>query len=373
VRDALVIGAGVVGAACAWQLAAAGMRVRVVDAGRAGGGATAAGMGHILLLDDSPAQFALTRYSQELLDELAGELPARVELNRCGTLWLAEDEEQLELARAKHARLREMGVASAVLDSAELTAEEPKLRPGLAGALLVPGDSVLYPPALAHWLLNAAVAAGARVDEGMAVTAVEAGALAACAVVAGGERIEAGVVVNAAGAAAAVLTPGLPVVPRKGHLVVTDRYPGICRRQLSELGYLRSAHTMDRESFAFVAQPRPGGQFVIGSTRELVGWDASVNRDLVARMLARAVWFLPALARLSVIRTWTGMRPATPDKLPLIGRWPELDGVWLAAGHEGLGITTALGTGRLLADLVTGRVPAIDPAPFAPARVLQEA
>jgi glycine/D-amino acid oxidase-like deaminating enzyme len=129
---------------------------------------------------------------------------------------------------------------------------------------------------------------------------------------------------------------------------------------------------MSDESVAFNVQPRATGQLLIGSSRELVGWDASLNRGILRRMLERAVEFIPRLAGLSALRSWTGFRPATPDALPLIGRWDQADGVWIAAGHEGLGITTALGTGRMLADLVTGREPAIDPAPFSPARIQAE-
>ncbi|MGH2899931.1 MAG: NAD(P)/FAD-dependent oxidoreductase [Solirubrobacteraceae bacterium] len=112
---------------------------------------------------------------------------------------------------------------------------------------------------------------------------------------------------------------------------------------------------------------------LIGSSRELVGWDGSINRSVLRQMLARATDFLPRIGALSIIRVWTGFRPATPDKLPLIGRWDPTPGLWIAAGHEGLGITTSLATGQLLADLVVGRSTAIDAAPFAPARVLAEA
>jgi glycine/D-amino acid oxidase-like deaminating enzyme len=140
-----------------------------------------------------------------------------------------------------------------------------------------------------------------------------------------------------------------------------------------ELGYLQSAHTMTTVSVAFNVQPRRTGQLLIGSSRELVGWDASLNRPLLGRMLARAAAFMPELASLSTIRSWVGFRPATPDKLPLIGAWEGVAGLWIAAGHEGLGITTSLGTGRLLVDLVLGRPPAFDPAPFAPGRALAAA
>jgi glycine/D-amino acid oxidase-like deaminating enzyme len=184
----------------------------------------------------------------------------------------------------------------------------------------------------------------------------------------GTTTLHADVVVNAAGAAAATLTPRLPVVPRKGHLVITERHRGFCRHQVVELAYLTSAHVMTGESVAFNVQPRATGQVLVGSSRELVGWNATVNRRVVGRMIDRACAFMPRLANLTAVRTWIGFRPATPDKLPLIGRWPGTPGLWIAAGHEGLGITTSLGTAALLADLVAGRDPAIDPLPYAPER-----
>ncbi|HEY5088305.1 MAG TPA: FAD-dependent oxidoreductase [Gemmatimonadaceae bacterium] len=363
--DAVVIGAGIVGAACAEALARAGMKVLVLDASFAGGGTTAAGMGHLVVMDDSPSQLALTAYSEKLWTTLAPELPRNVEYDGCGTLWIAEDEEQLDAVYPKQRIYEEHGVASEILSPTQLAEAEPRLRPGLAGALCVPGDGVIYPPNAAVALLQRAVANGALLREGVRVDAV-----GAREVLAGSERIACDCVINAAGAHASSLTPGIPIVPRKGHLVITDRYPGFCRHQLVELGYLASAHTMSAESVAFNVQPRATGQLLIGSSRELVGWDASINRAIVRKMLDRALDFMPGLALVSAIRTWAGFRPATPDKLPLIGAWEDTPGLWIATGHEGLGITTSLGTAHLLADLILGQEPAIDATPFAPSRVL---
>jgi glycine/D-amino acid oxidase-like deaminating enzyme len=178
------------------------------------------------------------------------------------------------------------------------------------------------------------------------------------------------VVVNAAGVDAPTLTPGLPIVPRKGHLVITDRHPPLCTSQLVELGYLHSAHAMGGASTAFNAQPRPTGQLLIGSSRELVGRDPAINRSLLHAMIQRAIAFIPALARCAGLRTWTGFRPATFDNLPLIGRWEAIDGLWIAAGHEGLGITLSLATAELIAAGVTHRTPPIDMTPFDPMRAM---
>jgi glycine/D-amino acid oxidase-like deaminating enzyme len=120
------------------------------------------------------------------------------------------------------------------------------------------------------------------------------------------------------------------------------------------------------ESVAFNVQPRATGEVVIGSSRQFGVKDGGVDEAVMSRMLARAAEYMPALAQLALIRTWTGFRPATPDNLPLIGPLPGRERVYVATGHEGLGITTSLGTGRIVADLLAGRQPAIDPTPYLP-------
>lgn len=360
--DAVIIGAGIIGAAVADALSAAGLRVRVLDETVPGCGATAAGMGHVVLMDGSPAQLALTALSRRLLDELAPHLPPSCEVDRCGTLWIAENEAELELARAKVATAAAAGSTAALIDSDELRRMEPALRAGLTGAAFIPGDSILSPPAVRDALLERARRRGARLVQAR-VTAVEPRA-----VVTDDSRIDAQYVVVAAGALAPRLLPALPIVPRKGYLALASGGPVRVRHQLVELGYMHSAHATAGASVAFNVQPRANGRLMIGSSRELVGFDASIDADIAARMLSRATAFIPDIAHMEISRTWCGFRPATPDNLPLIGAWDELPGVWIAAGHEGLGITAALGTARILADAMLGREPEIDILPFAPSR-----
>ena len=363
--DAIIVGAGIVGAACAAALAGDGLRVLVLDASAPALGTTAAGMGHLVVMDDSAEQLALTEYSTALWAAQSEALRVASELEWCGTVWVAEDETQLDAVHAKQRRYAEQGMTAFVLGERELAEAEPNLRRGLPGGLLVPADGVIYPPSAALALLLLAQERGAIVRDHTPVEAIVANGVRA-----GGSTLNAQIVVNAAGAEATRLTPGLPVIPRKGHLVITERHPGFCRHQVVELGYLASAHVMTDESVAFNVQPRVTGQVLIGSSRELVGWDSQINRRVLAKMIDRACAFMPGLASLSAVRTWTGFRPATPDKLPLIGRWPATPGLWIAAGHEGLGITTSLGTAALLADLIAGRTPTIDPLPYAPDRAI---
>ncbi len=366
--DAIIVGAGIVGAACAAALARDGRRVLVLDGAFASSGATAAGMGHLVAMDDSPAQLALTAYSVRLWAELARELPSAAEYQRCGTIWVAEDEQQLAIVHAKRSVYAAVGIASELLDARALADAEPFLRSGLAGGLLVPSDAVVYQPQATLYLLQQARERGAMVREHCRVRALVSHGVQ----LQSGETLGADVVINAAGAEAALLTPELPVVPRKGHLVITDRHPELCAHQLVELGYLTSAHMMSADSVAFNLQPRVTGQVLIGSSRELVGWDAHINPGIVQRMLQRARDFMPALDHASILRTWTGFRPATIDKLPLIGAWQRVPGLWIATGHEGLGIASALGTAQLIADMIAGRTPALDPSAYAPSRVVAE-
>lgn len=362
--DVAVVGAGIVGAACARELAREGLHVASIDRGFTGCGATSAGMGHIVVMDDSEAQFALTRYSQMLWDDLQPELPPEVEFERCGTIWVAADEEEMQEVRRKFSYYGDRGVSTRILDQRELHEAEPHLRAGLAGGLLVPGDSVLYPPCAAAHLLKDACNHGASLIFGQAVVTIDHGSVS----LSDGTIIHAGRVVNATGHVSPLLTPGLNVKPRKGHLVITDRYAGLVRHQLVELGYLKSAASPSGESVAFNVQPRKTGQVLIGSSRQYGATESSVDTKVVARMLERTFEYVPSLRSASSIRTWTGFRAATPDKLPLIGPWPEDPSLILATGHEGLGITTSLATGRLVADQLLQRRSAIPIEAYLPSR-----
>jgi glycine/D-amino acid oxidase-like deaminating enzyme len=362
--DAIVVGAGIVGAACAAALAREGLKVAVLDRDIAGGGATAAGMGHILVLDDSEEEYALSKYSLDLWRALAPELPARAEFDFTGTLWIAEDEEEMSLVRSKAAFARERGMRAEILDGQAVAEAEPNLRPGLAGGLLLPDDAVLYAPSATRWLLRSVVEKGGRLDEFTDVASVESGGV----VLRDGTRLSAGTVVVATGAWARELFPSIPVKPRKGHLVITDRYPGFLRYEIVELGYIKKAHSAGTESVAFNVQPRTTGQVLIGSSRQLGVEHKETDWPVLHRMVARAVELMPGLARLKIVRTWTGFRAATDDHKPLIGPWPDLPGVLLATGHEGLGITTSLGTAELIASQVTGKPCPVPAEPFLPSR-----
>ena len=364
--DALIVGAGIIGAACAAELAARGMRVEVLDMHGIGGGATAAGMGHIVVMNDSPAEFALSAYSRDLWLALAPQLRPCDAFSRCGTLWVATDDEEWQAARAMHDAFVTQGVAAQLLDGATLRACEPALAPGMAGGLRIEHDSIVYAPTVAAWLLTQSpAAANIHVRLATEVAAADTHGVT----LANGERKQAAHVIVANGIGAQKLVPFLPLQPKKGHLLITDRYPGLIRHQLLELGYIKSAHHAVGTSVAFNAQPRPTGQLLIGSSRQFDTTDPAVDMPVLAQMLQRAARYLPALPTLNGIRAWTGFRAASPDGLPLIGRMSDTEpGPWLAVGHEGLGVTTSLATAKLLASQITGDAAPIPCEPYLPQR-----
>ena len=257
--DVAIAGAGIVGAACAMECAAAGLKVVVVEPGPIGGGATAAGMGHVVAMDDSPAQLALTVYSRQLWIDLIPELPADSEYLACGTFWVAANEEKMDEVRRKHeiAQSGPIPYCTEVLD-----------------------DSTVYPPCAARYFLEKSRAVLVR----QPVTAISGLGLT----LADGAVLSAGITVNATGSWAPELTPGIEVRKRKGHLVITDRYPGFVRHVLVELGYLKSAHAIATDSCAFNAQPRRNGQILLGSCRQ---YDETRATDsaMLARMLRRSL------------------------------------------------------------------------------------
>lgn len=361
--DVIVLGAGIVGSACARECAQAGLRVGVVEPGAIGGGATGAGMGHLVVMDDSPAQLALTHYSRSVWMELLPQLPASVEYEGRGTVWVAADEEEMGQVHLKSRRYAGMGIDSVVLDANALALAEPNLRRGLAGGLLVPNDAVIYPPTAADFFLQEAIRSGAVLLQGHAAVKIGEGSV----LLSNGESYVAGQIVVATGTDMRLL-PSVKMQGRKGHLLITDRYPGFLHHQVVELGYLKSAHSLTEDSVAFNVQPRQTGQLLIGSSRQFGSEDSAIDESILRRMLHRACEYIPALVHLSGIRAWTGFRAATPDKLPMIGP-TEHASVFLAVGFEGLGITNAPGAARLVLNHLLGRPSVIDASPYLPSRM----
>ena len=363
-HDVLVVGAGIVGASCALALRQEGMDVGLVDAASPGSGVTAAGMGHLVALDESEDELDLCLLSLGLWRDFFAAHPGVGDASHCGTLWVAENDAQLAEASHRAQRLAARGCEVELLSGARVAQLEPALRPGLSGGLRVLGDSVVYPPAVADFLVRRLIAQGGVLHRGQRVGAVGHGGLT----LANGVRLHAGKVLVCAGAEVAALLPEVPVFGRKGHLAITDRYPGSLSHQVVSMNYGQTAAGADALAVAANIQPRATGQWLVGSCRQDGQTSAAVDPAVLAKVLRCAIALLPSLAHMNIVRAWTGMRPASPDGRPLIGAHPGRPGVWLACGHEGLGVTTAFGTASILADQLLGRATSIDCSHYAPAR-----
>jgi glycine/D-amino acid oxidase-like deaminating enzyme len=362
--DVAIVGAGIVGSACALQSARAGLTTALIEQGVEGGGATGAGMGHILATDDSEAQFALTRFGQRLWREIAPSLPSSSEWSDCGTIWIAASDNEMSMVALKHKFYVDHDVPAEILDREQLSHAEPNVRPGLAGGLRLPEDGVVYPPSATAYFLACAKEMGAQIFRGKRASSIGHREIR----LDDGECVHAAHIIVAAGTATTDFGTPSKIRPRKGHLLITDRYPGFVRHQLVELGYLKSAHDSDHDSVAFNIQPRPTGQCLIGSSRQYDTPDSEIDGDIVAQITRRALEFMPHIGALKVTRIWTGQRASTPDNLPLLGPTRTDPTMYMASGHGGLGITTSLASATLIVDHIRGRESSIPITPYLPSR-----
>ncbi|MFI0793503.1 NAD(P)/FAD-dependent oxidoreductase [Micromonospora rubida] len=371
--DVVVIGAGMVGAACAYYAARAGLAVTVVDRGGVAGGTTGAGEGNILFSDKPPGpELALARHSgrlwHELGDDLGGE---RIELERKGGLVVAASAAEHTALRAFAAGQRAAGVEVLEVPAEALPEHEPHLARDLAGGMYYPQDMQVQPMLAAAHLLRAA---GVPVLTGTTVTGLRRGAAGAIrGVVTDRGVLSTTAVVNAAGVWAAEIAGlagvGLPVLPRRGFVLVTEALPPLIRHKVYAAGYVANVgRSSEGLEVSPVVEGTRAGTVLIGSTRERVGFDGTVSLSALRQLAAGAVRLFPVLATVSVIRAYRGFRPYSPDHLPMIGADPRVPGLFHASGHEGAGIGLAPATGHAVAALLTGRAPQVDLRPFAPER-----
>jgi len=376
--DAVVIGAGLVGAATAAALAATGRRVLVVDRSGPLGGTTAAGEGNILVSDKLPGpELTLALRSVALWRELAEAEKAAggFEFEGKGGVVVAHDEAQRAALLELAGRQRAAGVEVTPLDPGGLAEAEPRLAPGLAGGAFYPQDSQVQPMKAVLALLARARREGAVVAGGAEVLGLERGpGGAAGAVVTSRGRVAAPVVVNAAGpwsgAVAQRLGTSVPVRPRRGRILVTEPLPAeVIRHKVYEADYV-GAVVSDSAALrcSAVVEGTASGTVLVGSSRDAAGFSAGPDPAALAEMARRAVRLFPFLARVRAIRSYTGFRPASPDHLPVIGADAKVPGLFHATGHEGAGIGLAPATAELITALVNGTEPVVDPAPFAPGR-----
>ncbi|MBC6457528.1 FAD-binding oxidoreductase [Actinomadura sp. HBU206391] len=374
-RDLLVIGAGVIGAACAYYAAKAGLTVTVVDRGPVAGGTTGAGEGNLLVSDKEPgAELDLALLSLRLWGELAGEYGDEVEYEAKGGLIVAASAPGLAALEDLAAHQRAAGVRADAVAAADLHHLEPHLAPGLAGGVFYPQDAQVQPMlAAAHLLRAARDRYGARLRTGVTVTGVICAGGRVTGVRTDRGDIMAGAVVNAAGTwggeIAALAGVRVPVLPRRGFILVTEPLPPMIRHKVYAAEYVGNvASDSAGLETSPVVEGTKSGTVLIGASRERVGFDRTLSLPVLRRLAAQAIALFPALADVAAIRTYCGFRPYCPDHLPVIGPDPRAPGLLHACGHEGAGIGLAAATGHLLAQALTGADPDLDLTPFRPDR-----
>ncbi|MEU7641762.1 MULTISPECIES: NAD(P)/FAD-dependent oxidoreductase [unclassified Streptomyces] len=372
--DLLVIGAGVVGAACAYYAARCGLSVTVLDRGPVAGGTTGGGEGNLLVSDKEPGpELELALYSARLWRELAEVLPARIEYEPKGGLVVASGEEGLAALRDFAARQATAGVTAEAVPAERLRDLEPHLAPGLAGGVHYPQDAQVQPALAAAQLLRAG-GDRVRLRLGEEVTGLLTGARGEVR----GVRTPSGdlhapYVVNAAGTwggeLARLAGVRLPVRPRRGFVLVTEPLPRVVRRKVYAADYVADvASDSAALQTSAVVEGTPAGPVLIGASRERVGFDRSLSVEALGRLAAQAVRLFPVLATVRALRTYAGFRPYLPDHLPAIGPDPRRPGLLHACGHEGAGIGLAPATGRIIAECLTGGELPLDITAFRPER-----
>lgn len=381
-HSVLVIGAGIVGASCARSLAGTGMAVTIIDRTTAVSGTTASGEGNLLVSDKEPgaelemALRASARWPQlsaELADELGPDFPA-IEYEQKGGLVVATTTAGVAPLLAFAARQRGSGVLAEQLSIADALALEPELNPAITAAVFYPQDSQVNPVVAAEALLASARRRGARLVQNVTVTGPVLGADGALTgVITDAGEFRADAVVIAAGPwsgkVAQALGVVLPVHPRRGVVLVTSRMRHRIFHKVYDADYVGAVGSDDAAlQTSSVVESTASGTVLIGSSRQQIGFDASMRTEVMAEIAAKALRLFPFLADHQVMRAYGGFRPFMPDHLPLVGPDHRLPGLWHATGHEGAGIGLAPITGSLIAAMMTGTTPELDVAPYSPAR-----
>jgi glycine/D-amino acid oxidase-like deaminating enzyme len=376
VCDVVVVGGGMVGAACAFYAARAGLDVVVVDRGPVAGGTTGAGEGNILVSDKPPGpELDLALLSVRLWREVAAESFGRaIEYEPKGGLVVARSPRDLDALRALADEQRQCGVHATDVPADALGSLEPHLARGLAGGVFYPQDAQVQPALAAAHLIRAARALGARLRTGEVVTDVlrsSDGAVRGVKTSRG--ELHAASVVNAAGVwggeMAALAGVALPVLPRRGFILVTEPLPRLIRHKVYAADYVANVASGSAAlQTSPVVEGTASGPVLIGASRELVGFDRSVSLAVLRRLAAQAIGLFPALSHVNAMRAYVGFRPYLPDHLPAIGADPRVPGLVHACGHEGAGIGLAPATGRLVAQVLLGSATDLDLTPYRPDR-----
>lgn len=351
----IIIGGGVIGSACAYFLSRRDVPVLMLERETTAAGASGACDGHVTVQTKAPGLHTqLALQSLDLYRDLPDSFRRRAELRPCGSLLAACGDEECRALETLAPARQAAGLDVRLLDGRQARRLEPALTPKLLGATWCPSDMGDHPWHITRWFAGAAQDAGAAVRRGVTVQGVASEGDHARVESAEGS-LHAPWVIVASGA----WTPqirglaALPIRPRRGEILVTERLPRLLNGIVVAASYVaRKFSAVERVVASPALEQTSDGTVLIGGTREFAGYDRGVSPHGLTGLARTAVELVPGLATANLIRAFAGLRPWSPDSLPLIGRLEPASRVVIAAGHEGDGITLAPVTGRIVADLI---------------------
>ena len=372
--DAIVIGAGVVGACCALALTNAGLKVLIIDRGPVASGTTGAGEGNILVSDKEPsAELTLAIRSRDLWFEIDTDIGGGFELEAKGGVVVSRSAKGISDLKRLSALQKVNGVEVIELDGAGLRKIEPHLSESVDYGVLYPGDAQCQPMLAAAQIIRAVKKRGGSFIQGENVVKINANAGSITGVTTDKNQYVSPIIINAtgtwAGEIAKLAGSYLPIMPRRGFILVTSPAPKIVHHKVYDADYVANVASSDADlQSAAVVEGTASGTILIGASRERVGFKGDMDISILRQLARQAISLFPVLADIQLLRAYRGFRPYAPDHLPIIGPDKNIVGLWHAAGHEGAGIGLAPATGDLIAAQITGRTPFMDPSAFSPDR-----
>ena len=376
----VIIGGGVIGTSIAYHLAKSGApQVTLVEAGDLAAGSSGACDGLVFMQSKKPGvHLELAMASIKRFAALQEELPINIEFKKTGGLVVIETDAEYRAMEKFVAEQQTIGLDVRLLDQAQLLHKEPHLSTELLGASYSPLDAQVNPINLTLGFGLAAQKLQVTILNHTKVLDILTTGNRVMGVATTGGKLDADIVINAggsmAGKIAEMVDMHIPVQPRRGQIVVTSGGAGqirLLKQCLLSAKYIAAKY--DPEIAAQAGQgvsmeQTDNGNLLLGSTREFVGFDKQTTVDGMRGIINQTTSILPALKHMHVIRTFAGLRPYSPDGLPVLGMSDCLDGLVTAAGHEGDGIALAPITGELMAQMILGQKLEIDLAPFSPDR-----
>lgn len=368
IYDVLIIGGGIIGASIAYYTAKTGLSVALLESNTVASGTSSKCDGNVLLIDKEPGfDSRMAIKSQALIKQLSSELEMEFEFRHPGSIFLCANEDELEQGYKwvdHHNKENGVNKFFKKLTKEDLKNDSKYFSDHLVGGIECTNDSTINPYMLAFSLINQAKKYDFSLFEMTPVTNIQRIQEGGFKVMSHERVFKANKVINAAGIysphVGKILDIEVPVVPRKGHILVSSRAELMGSRKIQEFGYLMTKFGKERQAskemndygIALVHEATQSQNFLIGSSREFVGYNTNVNHKVLKLIAERAIEYFPSMKDMSFIRSYAGLRPWTPDNLPIISD-TVVPGFYIAAGHEGDGIGLSAITGLWMSQMMT--------------------